>query len=596
MRFGMMTFDSDPDPGTGVTVTPTAGQHGGPVPGHVELLPGLERLGGRHLESGDPVNCMAPQASTVGARNPGAPPWEGRMVGFPAAATPDLAHQESNNDEIASVILASRPYGATPTAGMFAGAQYYFWTDPTGPQKTDPYVQGNCRNEYIIFLTDGAPNLDLQPSCSHTPATGGTKGTCPFPIPYSSTGTAATLYAHGVSTASQSSVQTYVIGFALSDPNSNPINCAQYAQAGQCNCNDANLANEGTYGPCCVLQCLAQNGGTTAPYFAQTQGQLQAALGAILANIASNATTRTTPAYSPVITNVLSTTASPTQSNESIYLASFNPSPGLPWSGDMQRQRYVCTYSGSGYTIPPPVITTAQGDDFARQPQLEHRPFAHVHRVPTEDDGDRDGVERLGDHPPLGDPRRRQRRPEHGHDVRGRRVGDRHADHADGHGLLAPCPYTSNLNGAPLQLSTTTCTTMLLDYTFGQQTFSGQPSTFTFVSRYGNALGSIYHATPTVVGPPGSLLQDPGYIGFASQWQASAPPRRSMRRRTGARRVARRSSTRRPTTACSTRSGRTRRSSRTTSSGPCCCRRRCPTSTAARTPRATRSWPTVRPS
>jgi type IV pilus assembly protein PilY1 len=85
-----------------------------------------------------------------------------------------------------------------------------------------------------------------------------------------------------------------------------------------------------------------------------------------------------------------------------------------------------------------------------------------------------------------------------------------------GMGLLAPCPYTSNVNGSPQQLTTTTCATMLLDYTFAQQSFSGEPSNFSFVSRYGNAFGSIYHGTPVVVGPPGSLLQDPGYIGFAS--------------------------------------------------------------------------------
>jgi type IV pilus assembly protein PilY1 len=220
MRFGMMTFDSDPDPGTGVTGA-NAVNTAAPFTGMWSYFPNWN-AGGTGFQ-GDPASCGTLSPFTVGARNPSAPPWEGRMVGFPAAATPDLAHQEANNDEISSVILATRPYGATPTAGMFAGAQYYFWNDPTGPGKTDPYVQGNCRNEYIIFLTDGAPNLDLQPSCSATSTSvPPIPGTCPFPIPYSSTGTAATLYANGVSTASQSSVKTYVIGFALSDPNGLP--------------------------------------------------------------------------------------------------------------------------------------------------------------------------------------------------------------------------------------------------------------------------------------------------------------------------------------------------------------------------------------
>jgi len=524
MRFGMMTFDSDPDPSTGVTAGSLVNTVS-PFLGMWSYFPNWNAGGSGY--QGDPVNCGTLSPMTVGARNPAAPPWEGRMVGFQPAATPDLVTQEHNNDEVSNVILATRPYGATPTAGMFAGAQYYFWNDPSGPGKTDPYVQGNCRNEYIIFLTDGAPNLDLQPSCSATPGSGQAAGTCPFPIPYSSTGTAATLYANGVSTPSQSSVKTYVIGFALSDPQSLPINCAQYASGGQCNCNDANLPNELPYGPCCVLQCTARAGGTNAAYFAQTQGDLQSALGAILADIAKDTTTRTTPAYSPVITNVLSTTATPTQSNESIFLASFNPSPGLPWSGDLQRQRYVCTYSGSGYTIPPPVITNAQGDDFSANLNSNTGPartFIAYQPKSTATGSNTSGSVTIR---PWASP---------GVDAVGLNTATMYVGPASaidtqitpaGMGVLAPCPYTSNVNGSPQQLTTTTCTTMLLDYTFGTQSFGGEPSNFTFVApgnvgRYGNAFGSIYHATPSVVGPPGSLLQDPGYIGFASQWQA--PP------------------------------------------------------------------------
>ena len=59
---------------------------------------------------------------------------------------------------------------------------------------------------------------------------------------------------------------------------------------------------------------------------------------------------------------------------------------------------------------------------------------------------------------------------------------------------------------------------MLLDYTFGQPTFAGGPADFTFVSRYGNAFGDVYHANPAVVGPPASLLQDPTYVSFRNTW------------------------------------------------------------------------------
>ncbi len=529
MRFGLMTFDSDPDPSTGVTpgsLVNTAA----PFTGMWTYFPNWN-TGGVSNAYADPASCASPPSLlAVGARNPGAPPWEGRMVGFQAAAKPDLATQEHNNDEVSSVILASRPYGATPTAGMFAGAEYYFWNDPSGPGKTDPYVQGNCRNEYIIFLTDGAPNLDLQPSCSQTSMSSPPiPGTCPFPIPYSPTGTAATLYANGVSTSSQSSVKTYVVGFALSDPQGLPINCAQYAQNGSCNCTDTNLPNELPYGPCCVLQCTARAGGTNAAYFAQTQGDLQSALGSILADIAKDATTRTTPAYSPVVTNVLSSTSTPAQSNESIFLASFNPSPGQPWTGDLQRQRYVCTYSGSGYTIPPPQITNSQGDDFAANLNSGSGPprtFIAYQPMTTATGTATSGSVTIR---PWATP---------GVDSVGLNTATMYVGPASavdtkitptGMGLLGSCPYTSKVNGSPQQLTTTLCTTMLLDYTFGLSSFGGQPSDFSFVppngvGRSGNAFGSIYHATPVVVGPPGSLLQDPGYIGFASQWQAPPPP------------------------------------------------------------------------
>jgi type IV pilus assembly protein PilY1 len=536
MRFGMMTFDSDPDPGTGVTgIYPTATVGGSPFLGMWTY--NWAGSGVTVPPQGDPVNCTSPlQNIAVGVRNQSAPPWEGRMVGFQAPATPDLAHQESNNDEVSNVILATRPYGATPTAGMFSAAQYYFWNDPSGP-KTDPYVTGNCRSEYIIFLTDGAPNLDYQPSCSQTStASPPVPGTCPFPIPYAATGTAATLYANGVSTSSQSSVKTYVIGFAVStvQDNGTPANCSLFAQGGtlssQCNCNDPNLpaavgtgVGAGQIGPCCVLQCLAQAGGTKSAYFAQTQGDLQNALGSILADIAKDTTTRTTPAFSPVLSTV-PTGTSTTQSNESIFLASFNPSPGLPWSGDLQRQRYVCTYAGSGYTIPPPVITNSQGDDFAANLNslaTNPRVFIGYQPMTTATGAAASGA---GTIRPWATP---------GIDGVGLNTATAYVGAATsldtqilpaGLGIAAPCNYTSKLNGSLQQLTKTMCSTMLLDYTFGLQSFSGQPSDFPFVSRFGNALGSIYHATPTVVGPPGSLLQDPGYIGFAAQWQAQPTP------------------------------------------------------------------------
>ncbi|HEY8041570.1 MAG TPA: hypothetical protein VIF15_17305, partial [Polyangiaceae bacterium] len=87
-------------------------------------------------------------------------------------------------------------------------------------------------------------------------------------------------------------------------------------------------------------------------------------------------------------------------------------------------------------------------------------------------------------------------------------------------GVSSPYSYVSNTGGGNKTLTTAQTTTMLLDYTFGQQSFVGGPADFTFVSRYGNAFGDVYHATPAAIGAPGSLLQDPAYVGFRSAWAA----------------------------------------------------------------------------
>src|SRR5262249_22018974 len=114
---------------------------------------------------GLPANCAPPrQAFEVGARHYGAPPWEGRMVQFPAQDA-SLLDIQRTNDQIQRVLLATRPYGATPIDGMMDDARDYFWYHTGGP-KDDSYVStAKCREQFIVLLTDGAPNLNLRPSC-----------------------------------------------------------------------------------------------------------------------------------------------------------------------------------------------------------------------------------------------------------------------------------------------------------------------------------------------------------------------------------------------------------------------------------------------
>ncbi len=521
MRFGMMTFDSDPSPGTGVTTGSSQIVNNTPFTGMWSYYPGWD-VGAVCPYTGNPVMCNTTTMMAVGARNPDAPAWEGRLMPFPS--TSDIAAQETSNARIGEVLLATRPYGATPLAGMFTGAQYYLFTDPNGPQQSDPYVKGGCRKEYVILLTDGAPNLDLQTACSATgndpPA-----GHCPFALPQQ---TAAALYNNGLSTSTQTSVETFVIGFAVSSftDQGAVVNCSQFAAggtlAGQCDCNDPGLptkvVNGANIGACCELQCIAQYGGTTNAYFADSQNGLQAALGSILAQIGQYATTRTTPSFS-ASSNAVASTTTP-QTNAAAYLASFTPSPGLPWSGDVQRERFDCTLTNGSYQVPPPVVTQSAGDDFRANLDSHTGPvrtFIAVEPAPQGGTGIVDAAATL--------------RPYVTSTV-GDGVGAVTAITYAGSAAaviagITPtamnipaqgCPYlSSTLGGGQKYLTPAQCEAMLLDYTFGQATFAG-PADFTFVSRYNNALGDIFHANPVDVGPPSALLKDAIFIGFRDAW------------------------------------------------------------------------------
>ena len=547
MRFGLMTFDQDPSAATGMNpdgtvATSTACDNNGicgAFTGMWSYFPGWN-TGGTCNYLGNPVNCTTPVTWAVGSRNPAAPPWEGRMVGFPTPTGDAVA----NNNNVQSVILASRPYGATPLDGMFYGAQYYLQTDPSGPGgpvsgSGDPLVQGGCRPEYIIVLTDGAPNYDMRPDCNGGGADAGTPGVCPFPkLPEE---IAKSLYNNGQRVGTQQFVKTYVIGFAVSSfyDQSTLVGCSSLVSNGALTsnattkCASTDPATEAAYGACCELQRIALNGGTNQAYFADSPGDLQKALGAILADIAKNATTRTTPAYSGVYTNAVANTTTP-QTNASAYLASFNPSPGQPWSGNVQRQRYDCTYTanmsgpGGSFSVPTPKVDSSQGDDFAANLNSASAPGTRVYLAMQPDavSGSTidstvtirpyvkttvaDGLGKYGATTFVGAPTAVL--PKISPDALNIPIT----------GASTGCPYTPNNAPGTKYLGASdqgaSCRNMLLDFTFGQS-YTG-PSDFTFVSRTANAFGDVFHATPIVVGPPAALLQDPSYVGFRATWGA----------------------------------------------------------------------------
>ena len=193
------------------------------------------------------------------------------------------------------------------------------------------------------------------------PPGGSNPGVCPFKQPWD---IAAELNAGG---GNLSPITTYVIGFAVSSATTD-------AQLQQCATLSANgtLASVCTQSTplsaqadaCCKLERIAISGSQniatnnvvspnpnpTPAFFADTPGALQKALADILANIAKNATTRTVPAYASSTSSLYADPNSPTNVG-SQYLASFNPSPGKPLTGDLVRSRDVCSASMSTYVV-----------------------------------------------------------------------------------------------------------------------------------------------------------------------------------------------------------------------------------------------------
>jgi type IV pilus assembly protein PilY1 len=390
VRFGMMTFDNDPSAAVGMSsaailanpgvanlsdntaaatlsivpspYSPFAGQWSydsvwsataaaaGPAAPAPWASPSL----------GLPAGCSTgPQVFQVGARNPAAPPWEGRMIGFPDPNA-DVNAVGQANLQIQTAINSLRPYGATPTAGLMTAAEYYFWADPNGPSTpagnasgtSDPYVANGCRPQYIILLTDGGPNLDLRTQCqgSPEPTPGGSataaSGLCPYQLPEDTASILANATAQDVQTNVKpgTPVFTYVIGFAVSGnvagTDTGLANCAQLAAtnqlAAQCftgagstgggpysptgtgtgaisllpqqqnapvgsGVADGGTATTTLESPCCSLQRIAVAGGTQHAYFADTPGDLEAALAAVIGDITGQLGSRTLPVAAPTV-------------------------------------------------------------------------------------------------------------------------------------------------------------------------------------------------------------------------------------------------------------------------------------------------------
>ena len=390
-RFALMTFDSDTSEKTGLDLGGTQIDTSKPFDGMWSYL----RHGDNDLFSGawndafsplpvgakgGPVGCTIPAMQEVGARNAGAPPWEGRLIGFPK---PDatLYELEAQNLQLQQTLLATRPYGATPIDGLMDDARDYLRYDPDGP-KDDPY---ECRDKYIVLLTDGAPNLNLRPSCEGY--------ICPYPKKAEQI--AEELY----SPTDGSKITTFVIGFSVngnnvtahndgfpsdfSDADPDPKkkkNCKAWfdtaagaatddltrAQNMETACQTRNPEAGTTGEACCQLNRIALFGSHTGAFFAESQADLVLAFGRIMANIIHSASTKTTPSFSPgaQFSSTSFATNGATNASAAQFIASYIPSSQTPWAGELDRTRYLCK---GGDNISTPQAPDMDMGDFASE-------------------------------------------------------------------------------------------------------------------------------------------------------------------------------------------------------------------------------------
>jgi type IV pilus assembly protein PilY1 len=515
VRFGLMTFDTEVHPNrgySGANYTSANADTAGGQQGLWSYVVGSEAMG-------RPMGCMTPSVpQEVGARNGAAPAWEGRMVNFGNPNDSEKAY-EVQAQRIQEILVSTRPFGATPIAGMLRDAEDFFWNDisddpdvrPAGAPnpfddygpRVDPYL--SCltpRQQVIILLTDGEPNMDLRPFCSDTPVAGLPAGACPFDRPEEITNRLA----HPASSA-RKPIKTYVVGFALEQVDADlnaatpNVSCGTLVSGGvlSAQCAAPGVANNIPLQACCTLHRIALAGDGTA-FFATNAGELRSAISEILRRNVP-ATSRTQPATSP---------GGATTGGQFRFFSGFEVGQLALWNAQLTRERWECIAPDSASPKVPTrqALDPNKGDDFIENVNnagpTNRRFYTAVGKTSA-------GVVVPGTHTV--------------------RKGIGSTD-PDGAGILGPeihsglaSPFASAVPPEALNIPVTAyptgITTAAAARTFFLQWLVGVNATTDRFHRCKNSatcelVGDIYHSTPQIMGAPAARLRDTSYERFAA--------------------------------------------------------------------------------
>ena len=531
VRFGLMTFDNDPDPFVGAPTSVASWTSSDIYKGRFSYFKDWF-TGAAPVRYNVPSSYPATAPATsalweVGARNWRAPEWEGRLMSFP---DPYAAPGDRLNASIRvqKVLAAMRPYGGTPIAGMLADAYTFLIDERTASDGTGdgrflaPFSDAfkSCRKRYALLITDGGENLDLR--ALRNPALPTSSGGC------DSAGYASCPYAKPPEIAASlfnAGVEVIVVGFAVEHPTNrlnNAYTCGQLAldqTLFDTTCNSTDPYTQYIYQPCCELQRIAKAGSASGrAYFVETPYELDAAIDRILSEISSRAITHTVPVSTGPTVNFTGDT-SVLIAGASTYTASLQRLVNRPNTGNLVRKRFDCSV---GAEVP---ADKTKGDDFSANMSVHTSArtfFATVPTLPFED-----FVRPFADTTAAGDGLGRQVSTELGKNAAAIMAGVPWAALGKAPTLDVDDTRCGNINNTQ-RLAPASCARQVLAYFLGEPTsgVSLPDNTFrTFQSRYLNGLdlGAVDHSTPTYVSAPKSLIRDPSYQKFEATWATRKP-------------------------------------------------------------------------